>query len=139
MRRKRSGGEGRRGCRRIKLSIMKKCSAAFIEPMDCLAVPKLPDDSQWVYEIKLDGYRAIAVKSAGKLNLFSRRRNSFNRQYPLVFEALADLPNNTVNDGEVVGRADSYRITPMQLLAPCEYALGAHGSVTQRFCFGVDR
>jgi DNA ligase D-like protein (predicted ligase) len=53
-------------------------------------------------EIKLDGYRAIAVKSAGKLNLFSRRRNSFNKQYSLVFEALADLPDNTVVDGEVV-------------------------------------
>jgi hypothetical protein len=53
-------------------------------------------------EIKLDGYRAIAVKSAGKLNLFSRRRNSFNRQYSLVFEALADVPDNTVVDGEVV-------------------------------------
>ena len=60
--------------------------------MECLAVPKLPDGPKWLYEIKLDGYRAIAVKSSGKLNLFSRRRNSFNRQYSLVFEALADLP-----------------------------------------------
>ncbi len=59
--------------------------------MECLAVPKLPDDAEWVYEIKLDGYRAIAVKSAGTLNLYSRRRSSFNRQYPLVYEALADL------------------------------------------------
>src|ERR1700747_754745 len=50
----------------------------------------------------VDGYRAIAVKSGGKLNFFSRRRNSFNRQYPLVFEALADLPDNTVINGEVV-------------------------------------
>ena len=84
-------------------------SASFIEPMDCLAVAKLPDGSQWVYEIKLDGYRAIAVKSAGKLNLFSRRRNSFNRQYPLVFTALADFPDNTVVDGEVVALDESGR------------------------------
>jgi ATP-dependent DNA ligase len=70
--------------------------------MECLAVPKLPDGPQWVFEIKLDGYRAIAVKSAGKLNLFSRRRNSFNKQYSQLFEALADLPDNTVIDGEVV-------------------------------------
>ena len=69
--------------------------------MECLAVPKLPDGSNWLFEIKLDGYRAIAVKSSGKLNLFSRRRNSFNTQYSLVFDALADLPDNTVVDGEV--------------------------------------
>ena len=41
------------------------------------------------------------MKSSGNLNLFSRRRNSFNTQYSLVFDALADLPDNTVVDGEV--------------------------------------
>jgi DNA ligase D-like protein (predicted ligase) len=44
----------------------------------------------------------LRSKSEGKLNLFSRRQNSFNTQYKLLFEALADLPNNTVIDGEVV-------------------------------------
>ena len=72
-------------------------------------MPKLPNGSHWVYEVKLDGYRAIAVKSAGTLNLFSRRQNSFNRQYPLVFEALADLPDNTVIDGEVVALDETGR------------------------------
>jgi ATP-dependent DNA ligase len=85
-----------------KLNSLPVGSPAFKEPMECLAVPKLPDGPQWVFEIKLDGYRAIAVKSAGKLNLFSRRRNSFNKQYSQLFEALADLPDNTVIDGEVV-------------------------------------
>jgi bifunctional non-homologous end joining protein LigD len=77
--------------------------------MECLAVPTLPGGSQWVYEIKLDGYRAIAVKSAGNVNLFSRRRNPFNRQYPLVFEALTDLADDTVIDGEVVALNESGR------------------------------
>ena len=82
---------------------------AFIEPMECLAVTKLPDGPEWVYEIKLDGYRAVAIKSDGKLNLISRRRNSFNSQYPLVLEALADLPDDTVTDGEVVALDESGR------------------------------
>jgi len=60
-----------------------------------------------LFEVKFDGYRAIAVKSGGKLNLFSRRRNSFNSQYSLLFEALADLPDNTVIDGEVVALNES--------------------------------
>ena len=77
--------------------------------MECLAVPKLPDDPNWLFEIKLDGYRAIAVKSSGRVNLFSRRRNSFNSQYSLVFDALAGLPDNTVIDGEVVALNESGR------------------------------
>jgi ATP-dependent DNA ligase len=70
--------------------------------MECLAVSKLPEGSQWVYEIKLDGYRALGIKSNGSVKLLSRRNNSFNRQYPLVVEALAELPEDTVVDGEVV-------------------------------------
>jgi DNA ligase D-like protein (predicted ligase) len=76
--------------------------AAFIEPMECLAVPKVPDGSEWVYEIKLDGYRALGIKSDGGVRLRSRRNNSFNHHYPLIVEALGDLPEDTVVDGEVV-------------------------------------
>src|SRR5260370_11492036 len=66
-----------------KLKSLPHRSAAFIKPMECLAVTKIPDDSSWVYEVKLDGYRAVAVNSNRMVNLFSRRHNSFNRQYPL--------------------------------------------------------
>ena len=76
--------------------------ASFIEPMECLAVPKLHDGAQWVYELKLDGYRAIGLKSDHGVRLLSRRNNSFNRQYPLIVEALSELPEETVVDGEVV-------------------------------------
>ena len=76
--------------------------AVFLEPMECLAVTKLPEGLEWVYEIKLDGYRAVAVNSNGKLSLASRKRKSFNRQYPYIIEALGDLPENTVVDGEIV-------------------------------------
>jgi DNA ligase D-like protein (predicted ligase) len=76
--------------------------ATFIEPMECLAVAKLPDGSQWVYEIKLDGYRAIAVKADGQVSLLSRGKKSFNRQFATVAAALAELPEDTVVDGEIV-------------------------------------
>jgi DNA ligase D-like protein (predicted ligase) len=83
--------------------------AAFIEPMECLAVTKLPEGPEWVYEIKLDGYRAVAINSKGKLNLYSRNRKSFHRQYPYIIDALSDLSENTVVDGEIVALDDQGR------------------------------
>jgi bifunctional non-homologous end joining protein LigD len=83
--------------------------AGFVEPMECLAVAQLPDGPEWVYEVKLDGYRALAINANGKLSLYSRRRKSFNRQYPAVFDALRDLPENTVVDGEIVALDDAGR------------------------------
>jgi bifunctional non-homologous end joining protein LigD len=77
-------------------------AASFIEPMECLVVPKLHDGSQWIFEIKLDGYRAFGIKSDHGVRLLSRRNNSFNRQYPLIVEALSELPEETIVDGEVV-------------------------------------
>jgi ATP-dependent DNA ligase len=91
------------------LRSLPKRKADFIEPTDCASVPKLIDGPEWVYEIKLDGYRAVGVKSDGGVNLFSRRRKSFDRHYPLIVEALAELPEGTVVDGEIVALDESGR------------------------------
>src|SRR6267143_6051197 len=85
-----------------RLASLPRTRASFIEPMECLSVSKLPEGEPWIWEIKLDGYRALAVKSGTGITLFSRRRKSLNRQFPYVVEALADLPAGTVVDGEVV-------------------------------------
>ena len=37
-----------------RLKSLPHHSATFIEPMECLAATKIPDDRDWVYEIKLD-------------------------------------------------------------------------------------
>jgi len=83
--------------------------ASFIEPMDCKPVTKLVDGPEWSFEIKFDGYRAIAVKADGRVKLFSRRRKSFDHHYPLIVEALSEVPEGTVVDGEIVALDDSGR------------------------------
>jgi DNA ligase D-like protein (predicted ligase) len=70
--------------------------------MECLPVEKLPQGREWVYEIKLDGYRLEVVKHAGQVTLYSRRRNVLNRKFPYIAAALAKLPDATVVDGELV-------------------------------------
>jgi bifunctional non-homologous end joining protein LigD len=79
-----------------------KVKAGFIEPMLLLKTDALPDGDGWVHELKMDGYRAIAFKSGGRLQLRSRNDNDFSRRYPGVLKGLANLPDETVIDGEVV-------------------------------------
>jgi len=94
---------------RARLASLPKTQASFVEPMECLSVSKLPEGLEWIWEIKLDGYRALAVKPESDVTLFSRRRKSLNRQFPYIVEALADLPAGTVMDGEVVAIDESGR------------------------------
>src|SRR6267143_175079 len=92
-----------------RLASLPRTQASFIEPMGCLSVSKLPAGLGWIWEIKLDGYRALAVKSPTGVTLFSRNRKSLNRQFPIIVEALGDLSAGTVMDGEVVAIDDSGR------------------------------
>ena len=80
-----------------------RVKARFIEPMLLLRQDSLPDDpSRWSYQLKLDGYRAIAFKAGGKLHLRSRNNNDFTVRDAGVRKGLAKLPNETVIDGELV-------------------------------------
>jgi ATP-dependent DNA ligase len=76
--------------------------ARFIEPMECLPVEKIPEGNLWTYELKLDGYRIEAVKSGGKITLYSRRGTDLSQRFRYVTSALAMLPDETVIDGEIV-------------------------------------
>ena len=67
-----------------------------------LRTEKLPEGPDWQLELKLDGYRALAIKSDGKIHLRSRNDNDFNERYPGIVKGLAAMPDDTVIDGEVV-------------------------------------
>lgn len=64
---------------------------------------RLPDGPGWVYELKLDGYRAQAIRDSTGVRLLSRNGKDFSKKFPGVFAALNEaMPNRTVVDGELV-------------------------------------
>jgi DNA ligase D-like protein (predicted ligase) len=79
-----------------------KTKAGFIEPMLLLRTRELTQGADWLYEIKLDGYRALAIKTNGEVQLRSRNDNDFSARYSAIVKALASLPDETAVDGEVV-------------------------------------
>ena len=89
---------------------MARTKAGFVEPMLLLRTDRLPDDpARWAYQLKFDGYRAVAFKVGGKVHLRSRNDKDFNARYPAVVRGLAKLPSDTVIDGELIALGDDGR------------------------------
>jgi DNA ligase D-like protein (predicted ligase) len=84
------------------LASLPKARAEFIAPMLLLRTDRLPEGEPWIFELKLDGYRAIATKRNGNVQLWSRNENDFGSRYPTIAKALTALPDDTVVDGEIV-------------------------------------
>jgi len=73
-----------------------------IKPMLATLVDKPFDEEGWFYEVKWDGYRALAFMNNGKTELKSRNNKSFNDKFYPVYEAARQWNINAVVDGEVV-------------------------------------
>jgi bifunctional non-homologous end joining protein LigD len=86
----------------VDLRQLPKARMDFIKPMLAKPVTALPSGGDWLYELKLDGYRTLIMKSRGAVTLFSRRGNNLNIRFPRVAAAFSFLPNNTIVDGELV-------------------------------------
>lgn len=80
-----------------------------IKPM--LASPDVQpfDDPGWVFEIKWDGYRAVAETGGKNLRLYSRNGLSFIEAYPDVVKELRAIRKRMVLDGEIVAINDRQR------------------------------
>ena len=82
---------------------VKEPMPSAIHPMLATLVDKPFDDDEWLFEIKWDGYRAVAFIQDGRVRLVSRNQNDLTGEYP----ELTDLPSyvrahTAVLDGEVV-------------------------------------
>ena len=102
---------------------LKKLPSAkprFIEPMKAKLVDDPPTHGHWLYELKFDGIRAIAIKDGRKVSLISRNGNKLDARFPEVREAVQKIPvTECVLDGEVVA-LDAEGRSSFQLLQALE-------------------
>ena len=97
----------------MKQGALVSSGFSFIEPMKALPVEKLPE-GDFLYEVKLDGYRAVAFKEGKEIRLISRNNNPLN--YPQLTDSLKLLPTDQVIlDGEIVALDEKGR-SSFQLL-----------------------
>jgi bifunctional non-homologous end joining protein LigD len=71
--------------------LQRTLPAGFIAPCLPTKTDRLPSGSQWLHEIKHDGFRIIARKKGAQVRLYSRPGNDFTHRFPLIVEALARL------------------------------------------------
>lgn len=78
-------------------------SPCFISPQLARVVPVVPEGNEWLHEIKLDGYRLIAVRSGPHVKLFTRSGLDWTERFKPLARELEGLPGNDyVLDGEAV-------------------------------------
>ena len=74
----------------------------YYKPMLATLADEAFDHKDWIFELKLDGYRAVAELSKKKVKLYSRNGLSFAERYPAIIAALQKISRDVVLDGEVV-------------------------------------
>jgi ATP-dependent DNA ligase len=70
----------------------RSVTVGFIEP--CLPSPAKapPSGSNWLHEIKHDGFRILALRDAAGVRLITRNGNDFTKRFPLAVAAITALP-----------------------------------------------
>jgi bifunctional non-homologous end joining protein LigD len=78
--------------------------------MTAVLVQALPEGAQWLYEVKLDGYRALLIKDGNRTRIVSRNEKDLSAAYPAVLAAARRLnARAAVVDGELVAVDSSGR------------------------------
>ena len=86
---------------------VKKAMPKNISPMLATLVDKPFDEEGWIYEVKWDGYRALAFLNKDKVDIKSRNNKSFNDKYYPIHDSLKELSMKAVFDGEIIVASES--------------------------------
>jgi bifunctional non-homologous end joining protein LigD len=82
---------------------------AFVEPMKARLTER-PPPGDWLYEIKWDGYRAMALLGSHTVRLLSRNNKDLGSKFPELLPAFTDLKtSDTIIDGEIVALDEAGR------------------------------
>ncbi|SOD14070.1 DNA ligase D [Pedobacter xixiisoli] len=87
---------------KILKSAPKGAIPKAIKPMLATLVDEPFDNEEWQYEVKWDGYRALATLNKGKVELLSRNNKSFNDRFYPIYKLLQNWNINAVIDGELL-------------------------------------
>src|SRR5512133_393941 len=88
--------------------LQRTLPAGFIAPCLPSKTDKLPSGSEWLHEIKHDGFRIIARKNDARVRLYSRPGNDLTSRFPLIVDALDGLRSRScIIDGERVACDDN--------------------------------
>lgn len=77
-----------------------------LAPMEPLSWPEPFDDPEWIFQVKWDGVRMLAVANDHQINLINRKGHSRTDQYPELTALSQLIPTDTVLDGEIVAFAN---------------------------------
>lgn len=73
-----------------------------VKTMNCTLLDSAFNDSNWIFETKYDGYRAVGIIKANTVDLRSRSQKLWNNRFPSITKALRSFDNKIVVDGEIV-------------------------------------
>jgi len=111
-----------------------------IQPMLATLSDKPFDSDDWIFELKMDGIRAVVVKDGSRLDMWTRNEKSLTRRFPTVAAALAELPaDSVILDGEIAafdeqGRSRFSLIQPRIHLTRSKDIAEADEAIPVYFC-----
>jgi bifunctional non-homologous end joining protein LigD len=92
----------------------------FVEPMKAKLVGSMPSGGDWIYEIKFDGYRALALRGGSETRVLSRNQKDLGSKFTEIKDSIAALDlQDAIIDGEIVALDEKGR-SSFQLLQSLE-------------------